>query len=101
MIIELSIVPLGRGPSLSSDLAGILTLIDESGLPYKLTPMGTCIEGEWDQVMELVKRCHMKMTEIAPRTITTIKIDDYKGKKDQLHGKIESVERAAKRKFKT
>jgi len=58
MLVELSIDPLGRGTHLSHDLAGILKIVDNSGLRYCLTPFGTCIEGEWDEVMALVKRCH-------------------------------------------
>jgi uncharacterized protein YqgV (UPF0045/DUF77 family) len=46
---------LGRGPHTSQGLAEILKIIDDSRLPYRLTPLGTCIEGDWDQVMDLGK----------------------------------------------
>jgi uncharacterized protein (TIGR00106 family) len=58
MLVELSVNPLGRGTHLSHDLAEILKLIDDSQLRYCLTPLGTCIEGDWDELMALVKKCH-------------------------------------------
>lgn len=61
MLVELTMTPLGRGTHLGQDLAVVLQLIDESGLPYCLTPTCTCIEGEWDEVIALVKRCNDRM----------------------------------------
>src|SRR3954465_3542986 len=58
MLIELSIVPLGCEGRWRDQLAEALKLVDASGLPYLLTPSGTCIEGEWDEVMALARRCH-------------------------------------------
>jgi uncharacterized protein YqgV (UPF0045/DUF77 family) len=56
MLAELSMTLLGRGTQLSGDLGRILKIIDESGIRYKLTPSGTCLEGEWDEVMDLIKK---------------------------------------------
>ena len=101
MLLELNIVPLGKGESLSEDVAKVLKLIDESGLPYRVGPMGTVIEGDWDELMELVKRCHQKMLEVAPRVITTIKIDDRPSKPlDRIEQKIASVEKRLGRRLK-
>jgi len=101
MLVELSIVPLGCGESLKAPVAAILDLIDRSGLPYQLTAMGTLIEGEWDEIMSLVKSCHQTMRGSHRRVITTIKIDDREGARERLTGKVRDVESALGRKLKT
>jgi uncharacterized protein (TIGR00106 family) len=94
MLIELSINPLGRGTHLSHDLAEVLKIIDESGLKYCLTPLGTCIEGDWDEVMALVKRCHEQARTRSKHVMTTVRIEDEAGAADKLIENITSVERA-------
>ena len=100
MLVELTLTPLGRGTHLGQDLAAVLTLIDESGLSYCLTPTGTCIEGEWDEVLRLVKQCHERMRSTATRVLTSIRIDDESGVKDKLAQNVKSVEGFAQRQFK-
>lgn len=100
MLVELTMTPLGRGTHLGQDLAVALKLIDESGLPYCLTPTGTCIEGEWDDVMTLVQQCHDRMRASATRVLTTVRIDDESGVKDKLTQNIKSVEGFAAQPFK-
>lgn len=92
MLIELSVVPLGAGESVSEYVSGVLDIIDSSGLSYRVNPMATVIEGEWDDVMKLVKDCHERVRGQGFRTITTIKIDDRPGKGGRLDRKIESLE---------
>jgi uncharacterized protein YqgV (UPF0045/DUF77 family) len=58
MLVGLSIVPLGRGDHLSRALAEIVKTFDESGLRYLLPRSGACIEGDWDEALALIKRCH-------------------------------------------
>ena len=58
MLAELSIIPVGGDSHSSAELAKVLKLIEKSGLPYQLTPSATCIEGEWDQIMPLIRQCH-------------------------------------------
>lgn len=93
MMVEFSVVPLGIGASVSPVIARVMRIIMESGLPYKVNPMGTVIEGEWDELMMLVKECHAEAMRDAARVVTSIKIDDYKGKGLRLDQKVESVER--------
>lgn len=100
MLVELSINPLGRGTHLSKDLGKILKLVDESGLPYALTPLGTCIEGKWEEVMSLVKRCHDQARSTSSHVMTTVRIEDEEGATDKLNENIVSVERAAGRQLK-
>jgi uncharacterized protein (TIGR00106 family) len=92
MLVQFSIVPLGKGESVSEQIAKVLKIVDESGLPYRLTPMGTVVEGDWDAVMALIRTCHLEVLQTIPRLITTITIDDRPGKPDRITEKIRSVE---------
>lgn len=93
MIAEFSIVPIGAGVSTSAEVAKVVKLIDESGLNYKLNPMGTVVEGEWADVMGLIQKCHALVMSDVERVITSIRIDDRKGYTDRITKKVESVER--------
>lgn len=92
MIIEFSIIPLGGDTHISTEVAEALKIVDTSGLPYQLTPLGTCLEGEWDEVMTTIRRCHERVRELSPHVITTIKIEDEQGAKDKLSRNVVSVE---------
>jgi uncharacterized protein (TIGR00106 family) len=93
MLIEFSIIPIGTGSSLGDRLAEVLKIVDESGLPYKLNPMGTVVEGEWDDLFRLVKKCHKTVMKKEERVVTTISIDDRKNKPDRIEGKVKSIEK--------
>lgn len=99
MMVEFSIVPLGRSASVSDVIAQVLKIVMDSGVRYKANPMGTVIEGEWDELMGLVKKCHDEAMRDAERVVTSIKIDDYKGKGYRLEKKLESVEQKLGQKF--
>ena len=73
MLLEFSIIPLGVGTPLSKELTRILAIVDDFGLPYQLTPTGTVVEGEGDEAMAPVHRCHQAARTRSPRVITTIK----------------------------
>ncbi len=93
VLLEFSMTPLDKGESVSEYVARSVDIIDKSGLPYRLNPMGTVIEGEFDQVMEVVKECFERMSLDCRRISTTIKIDYRKGKSGRLDSKIESVKK--------
>jgi uncharacterized protein (TIGR00106 family) len=93
MLIEFSIVPVGSGSSLGDRLAEVLKIVDESGLPYKMNPMGTVVEGEWDDLFSLVKKCHKTVMKKEDRAITTISVDDRKGKSNRIEEKLKSIEK--------
>ena len=99
MMIEFSIVPLGKGASVSPVIARVMTIVMDSGVRYKANPMGTVIEGEWEQLMDLIRKCHDEALKDADRVVTTIKIDDYKGKGERLDTKLEAVEQKIGRKL--
>jgi uncharacterized protein (TIGR00106 family) len=93
VLVEFSVVPIGAGVSVSPQIARVLKIVADSGLPYKANPMGTVLEGEWDAVMGVVKKCHAEIMKDAERAITSIKVDDRKGKEERLEKKLESVEK--------
>lgn len=93
MLIEFSIVPVGSGSSIGDRLAEVLKIVDESGLSYKVNPMGTVVEGEWEELFRLVQKCHKTVMEKEERVITTISVDDRKGKPNRIEEKVKSVEK--------
>ena len=92
MLLELSVIPLGRGRSISADLADLMGIIDASGLDYRLTAAGTILEGTWDQVMDVAKKCHSEMLRKTERVITLMKVDDYAERTGRLAAAVASVE---------
>ena len=97
MLAELEIIPIGTASaSLSSLLAKVAQHIDSSGLAYRVGPMGTVVEGEWDQIMGLARRCHEAMLNSSDRVMTTIRIDDRKDKPGtgRIVQKVQSLEAA-------
>jgi len=93
MLVEFSIVPLGSGVSVSDRVAEVMKIIDASGLPYRINPMGTIVEGEWEAVLGLIKACHKTTLKHEERVLTTIRIDDRKGATNRIEDKIRSVEK--------
>lgn len=93
MLLEFSTYPIGSGESLSKDVASVIDIIEKSGLPHKTHAMGTVVEGDWDELMDLVKRCHYALAENHNRVTTRIVIDDRKGASGRIEGKIDSIER--------
>ncbi|UCD35051.1 MAG: MTH1187 family thiamine-binding protein [Nitrospiraceae bacterium] len=93
MLVEFSIIPLGKGASVGSDVAKVLKIVDNSGLNYKVNPMGTVVEGTWDEVMALIKKCHQAVLRHGERVVTTVKIDDRKGHRTMIEKKVQSVEK--------
>ena len=97
MLLDFSITPLGKGESVSQYVSQIIDYIDESGITYKLTPMGTILEGSWDDVFGIISGC-FKILELQSNRITTIINVDYrKGEKSRMTSKIEKVESILKR----
>lgn len=93
MLANFSIVPLGKEASLSRYIAAVLKIVEDSGIHYKIHPMGTVIEGDIDDVFLVIKMCHQKMLKYSDRVLTNITIDDRKGATNRIAGKVASVER--------
>ncbi|MBI1991897.1 MAG: MTH1187 family thiamine-binding protein [Candidatus Omnitrophica bacterium] len=95
MLAELEIVPIGtNSASLSAHLAEVARLIDQSGLDYRVGPMGTVVEGDWDRIMLVAKQCHHALLQVADRVMTTIRIDDRTDKPGlgRIVQKVQSLE---------
>lgn len=93
VLVDLSIVPLGVGVSLSGYIAACEKVLTEAGLKTALHSYGTNIEGEWDDVFAAIRRCHEVVHEMgAPRITTTIKMGTRTDKQQSLEDKIRSVE---------
>jgi uncharacterized protein (TIGR00106 family) len=101
ILAEFSMTPLGKGESVSKYVARSLNIIDRSGLPYRLGPMGTCIEGTWDQVFSVIRKCHRAMEKDCNRISISIKVDARKGKAGRLAAKIKKVEKRVGRRLTT
>jgi uncharacterized protein (TIGR00106 family) len=93
MIAAFSITPIGTGDSVSASVADAVRLVRASGLPNETNAMFTNVEGEWDEVMSLLKACVMTVAEAAPRVSVVVKIDHRPGHEDALTTKVRAVER--------
>ena len=93
MLVEFSVLPIGNGVSLSESVAKAVSLVSRSGLPYKVTEMWTIVEGEWDEILSLIKRCHTALLEESGRVVTTMKVDDRKGRSDLLTTRLRTLEK--------
>ena len=92
MIAAFSITPVGTGDSVSGAVAEAVALVRASGLPNETNAMFTNVEGDWDEVMQLIKQCVMNVAEAAPRVSVVIKIDHRPGVTDALRGKVAAIE---------
>ncbi len=95
-IVEFSIFPMDKGESLSPYVARALKLIQDSGLPYELNPMGTCVEGDWGEVMALVDRCFQALEKDCNRINLSLKADYRKGPAGRMQSKMVSVKEKLK-----
>jgi uncharacterized protein (TIGR00106 family) len=93
VLVEVSMFPIGKGESVSAYVARALDIIDRSGLDYKLGPMGTTIEGEWDEVFGVIQKCFEDMKQDCNRVEFMIKGDYRKGHENALGSKLEAVEK--------
>lgn len=92
VMIDLCIVPIGVGVSLSPYIAACEKVLSAAGLKTALHSYGTNIEGEWDEVFAAVKRCHEVVHEMgAPRITTTIKAGTRTDRAQTMEDKINSV----------
>jgi uncharacterized protein (TIGR00106 family) len=92
MLVEFSVVPLGKGESVSEYVAECMRIVKASGISHQLTPMATIIEGEQEEVMKVIMDCHQRVLGMSERVITSIKIDDRKGRENAIKQKMDSVQ---------
>ena len=92
VLVDLSIFPLDKGDSLSTHVARALKIIRDSGLPYRIGPMGTSLEGEWDEVMGVVNNCFQELKKDCDRVYVALKIDYRRGPSGRIESKLKSVQ---------
>lgn len=100
MLLEFSMSPLAQGESVGQYVARSLDIIDRSGLDYRLHAMGTIIEGELDQVLDVLKQCFTAMAADCDRVTCTAKFDLRRGASGRLVSKVASVEQRLGRELK-
>ncbi len=91
-LIAVAIAPFGVGDELAPYVAEAIAIIRESGLPYKTTSMFTEIEGEWDEVMAVVKEATFALAEQGIRTEVILKADIRPGHEHTIQTKVEKIE---------
>ncbi len=101
VLAEFSMFPTDKGESVSPYVARILDVIDKSGITYQLTPMGTILEGSWDEVMGVITACFKTLEKQSNRITTFIKVDYRKGEESRMKSKIEKVEKILNRRLAT
>jgi uncharacterized protein (TIGR00106 family) len=102
VLLEFQISPRADGDSVSTLVAQAIDIVDRSGLPYQLTPMGTILEGEWDETFAVVKACfdHLR-TSGCTRIGVHLKVDWREGPAGRLQAKTAKVEQVLGRRLKT
>lgn len=90
-LIDLSIFPIGKGESVSPYVARVVTIIRDSGLQYRFGPMGTTIEGEWDELMDVVTRCFKELKKDCARIYMSAKVDYRERGSNRIVSKVKSV----------
>jgi len=92
MLAEFSIIPVGKDESVSGLVSLAIEIVRNSGLEYRVNSMGTVVEGSWNEVMDLIKRCHDAVRKETGRVVTSITIDDRAISGSRIGRKIQSVE---------
>ena len=101
VLLEFSMAPAGQGESVSAFVARILDVIDKSGVPYQLTPMGTILEGEWAEVFGVVTACFEALKTDCARIGVHMKVNYRAGPGGRLKSKTAKVEERLGRKLAT
>lgn len=106
MIAIVNLFPFGKGDSLGAIVAEAVDVADKSGLDYRLTAMGTIIEGDWGPVMRLIKRMRDRVSKKSRRVYLTIAIDDRRilsarrrSDAGRIEAKVKSVEKRLSKKL--
>lgn len=101
LMAEISIWPMDKGVAVGAYVARAVEIIDRSGLAYRLGPMGTSMEGEYDQVMAVLRDCHRALEADCDRIACSVKMDWRRGASGRLESKVESVRRRLDRPVRT
>ncbi len=92
VLLDFSMSPLGKGESVSPYVARCLEEVVASGIDYRLHAMGTTLEGEWDEVFAVVRRCFLALQPDCDRISCSIKVDYRRGPAGRLQSKVQKVQ---------
>ena len=101
VLLEFQMAPHTTSEGVSQFVAQILDIVDRSGVPYQLTPMGTILEGDWDEVIGVVTQCFRHLEKEHRRISVHMKVDYRAGPAGRLTGKVASVQDKLGRKLST
>lgn len=93
MLFSLTMFPVGEGESLQEPVGLVVDEIDRAGLRYQTTGMNTVIEGDWDEVLPVIRQAHRTLREEYDRVYMTLSADDHAGSENRLTGAVEDIER--------
>src|SRR5437879_13586350 len=93
VLLEFSMAPLGKGESVGKYVARSLEIVDKSGVDYRLNPMGTFLEGDWDDVVGVVKQFFGRLKKDCKRISCSIKVDYGQETQRRLNAKVPCVEK--------
>ncbi|MCX7880021.1 MAG: MTH1187 family thiamine-binding protein [Ignavibacteria bacterium] len=101
VLVEFSMFPTDKGESVSPWVSQVISHIDKSGLNYRLTPMGTIMEGNWDEVFKVISECFKILEPQCNRIYSVIKVDYRKGEQSRMQSKVEKVKTILNKEIKT
>jgi uncharacterized protein (TIGR00106 family) len=93
MLFSLAMFPIGGSDSLVDPVAQVVDEIDRAGLNYEVTGADTVIEGDWEEVMPVIRRASERLREDHDRVFMVLTVDDHRGGGDRLHRAVEDIER--------
>ena len=100
VLVEFAMFPTDKGESVSQFVSQVIDYIDKSGINYKLTPMGTILEGEWTEVMKVIDGCFKVLEPQANRIYSAIKVDYRKGREKGMTSKTDKIQNILNRDIK-
>lgn len=92
MLVSFRIAPIGAGVHHGDPVAEAVRIVDDSGLDYQVTAMDTLVEGDWEEVMPVIRRCVEMAQERSDRVACDVRIEAWKGHEDQLSRNVARVE---------
>ncbi len=101
ILLDFSMTPLGKGESVAQYVARCLEIVEASGVEYRLHSMGTTLEGEWDEVFGVVRKCFEALKEDCSRITISLKFDYREGRQGRLNSKIQHVQDLIGKQLKT
>ncbi len=101
VLVEFAMFPTDKGESVSKYVSQIIDHIDKSGLNYRLTPMGTILEGTWEEVFNVIGECFKILESQANRIYSVIKVDYRRGEQSRMQSKVEKIKTILQKDIKT